>query len=253
MSERVCGELKQAGELIRGRRGLLGVGLLFAQASMMSRAHAWFAPDPMSCPAGSELKSIKIRSEISFQERSISILGFGTTQKIPVRVVTTELECVPKPKPPAPPPPPPAPPRSLLDIFDLDAVTLDWERIGLLRADAFRTAVVLPTVVQHVGTSAVLSVQGLTLSGNAVGARFAMVREGSVLRFASPGNVDFWLSTQARQLYRSTWAVEALEVVGAAYGIGTFGVAHFLGQLPLSAMSGTVSVARSGSNVYNQN
>ena len=241
----LTGQLNSLGDSMRlsRRRLIQGASTLACTASFPTLTLAQVANPTAACPPGTRLKSFRMRTEVSTQERSITLFGFGTTQKVPVRVVTTELECEPTQPVPPPPPPPSPPPKSLSDIFDLDDRWLSQEYVLQHRADQFRASIVTSQDIAYVAPSVPrFRIQGVDALGRFVNGSFDMIYVDASFRIAAPHLVDYWVSTTGASMSASRWWVEGMAVVSRGLGVATFGVSYFLGGEPLSAYSGQLVV-----------
>lgn len=233
--------------MLNRRHTSLFMSTLLVGAALPRSARAQLAGTGDSvCPSGTVLDAITVKTEIATQERSVSFLGFTTSQKVPIRMVTIEVKCRAAPPPP---PPPPQPPQQYFDrIFDLDQVDLQRDLVQTLRADSFFTAVNFADgLAQLTATPATFVVSAVALNGSPIAASFPMIRARNGYVFSNPGAVDYWAATTGAALSRLTWYVDGISAVGSNYGRGSFGLSYYLGGVALNAYSGTVSVASSPS------
>lgn len=221
------------------RAAILNFGALLMGSLGQRHGLAQMPASTTLCPPGTEFKGLKIKTEIAYQERSMTIAGiYYVSQKIPVRIVTTELECGPK-EPPKPLPPP----KSMFEVFDLDLWSISSDYLLANRAGQFFTAVNFPSSLASISnTTALFEIDAVAHNGTTIMTAFPMSRSGNGFRFTNPSAVDFWAATTGSVVAKSTWRVSGIEGIGTGYGTGSFGVSHFVGSVPINAYAGTIAV-----------
>lgn len=197
------------------------------------------------CPAGTRLKRIVIKSETAYQERSMTILGQTVSQKVPIRIIHTEVECEPVP------PPPPQPPAPKQGIFDLDYFSIYPDWLLSRGAESFLTRLLFSTSAASPSSlGASFEMKGTTYNGNQLTVAFPMVRQGNDLIFSDPVSVNTWSYNFGQYIRSSTWSVIGLSAVGNYVGSGNFGLSHHLGGIALNGYTGNFIVSSTNTGGY---
>jgi hypothetical protein len=201
-------------------------------------ARSQMPPRPELCPANT-VPRVRIRTEIAYQEREMSLFGQTTKQKIPVAVMLWDITCEPTSTPlPPTPPPRPNPKTGLLDTVD---TFLETQFLMQHTTADYRIDFLMPSFVAIEATSPSLDLVLRLADGRTAASAWTLARDATSFRVQQPTQVDHWLSTAGSTAVGGQFSVSGVHARSTGVGSGTYSVRESIGDFTMRQTSGGIA------------